>query len=154
MCGICGSISYKDATSNAERKTLVKQMTVKLTHRGPDDQNVWSSSNNMCTFGHSRLIVVDPEGMLKRIKSLPLKRTLRSLSLSCSGGKQPMTLSDVEGKEFTMIYNGELYNTRELRLELQGLGHTFNSYSDTEVLLRSFMVNKLVDLFFCINQSN
>lgn len=51
-----------------------------------------------------------------------------------------MTLLDHEGKDYTLIYNGELYNTEEVRVELQQLGHTFNSYSDTEVLLRSFMV--------------
>lgn len=51
-----------------------------------------------------------------------------------------MTLADAEGKDYTLIYNGELYNTEEIRLELQQQGHIFNSYSDTEVLLRSFMV--------------
>lgn len=56
------------------------------------------------------------------------------------GGKQPMTLTDTDGAVYTLIYNGELYNTEELRLELQKQGHIFHSYSDTEVLLRSFMV--------------
>lgn len=51
-----------------------------------------------------------------------------------------MTLTDSDGKDYTLVYNGELYNTEELRLELQQQGHTFYSYSDTEVLLRSFMV--------------
>lgn len=51
-----------------------------------------------------------------------------------------MTLADADGKDYTLIYNGELYNTEEIRLELQQQGHIFNSYSDTEVLLRSFMV--------------
>lgn len=51
-----------------------------------------------------------------------------------------MTLTDSDGKEYTLIYNGELYNTEELRSELQRQGHVFNSYSDTEVLLRSFIV--------------
>lgn len=66
MCGICGCISWKDDPIDKKRKILVEQMTAKLTHRGPDDQNVWSSRNGECIFGHSRLIVVDPEGMLEK----------------------------------------------------------------------------------------
>lgn len=57
-----------------------------------------------------------------------------------------MTLTDSNGNDYTLIYNGELYNTEELRLELQQQGHVFNSYSDTEVLLRSFMV-RITDIF-------
>lgn len=64
MCGICGCISWKNDALDTKRKTLVERMTADLTHRGPDDQNFWSSSNNRCIFGHSRLIVVDPEGMM------------------------------------------------------------------------------------------
>lgn len=63
MCGICGCVSWKDDQLGTKQETLVNRMTAKLTHRGPDDQNIWSSSNNVCTFGHSRLIVVDPEGI-------------------------------------------------------------------------------------------
>ncbi|KAJ6644095.1 Asparagine synthetase [glutamine-hydrolyzing] 3 [Pseudolycoriella hygida] len=64
-----------------------------------------------------------------------------------------MSLTDSDGKEYIMIYNGELYNTEELRSELQKRGHIFNSYSDTEVLLRSFMtwkekcLDKLVGMY-------
>lgn len=57
-----------------------------------------------------------------------------------------MTLTDSDGNDYTLIYNGELYNTEELRLELQQQGHVFNSYSDTEVLLRSFMV-RILNIF-------
>lgn len=64
MCGICGSASWiKNGAFHSKRKALVEQMTVQLTHRGPDDHNVWASYNNTCIFGHSRLIVVDPEGI-------------------------------------------------------------------------------------------
>lgn len=64
MCGICGCISWENDSLDTKRRSLVERITMELTHRGPDDQRIWSSSDNTCTFGHSRLIVVDPEGIL------------------------------------------------------------------------------------------
>lgn len=145
MCGICGSVSWNnDDTSNTERKNQIKRMTAELTHRGPDDENTWSSTDNTCIFGHSRLIVVDPEGIKKSI----MKIILIIKQENFLGGKQPMTLTDSDGYDYTLVYNGELYNTEEIRVELRKVGHVFNSYSDTEVLLRSFMVR--IVIFFLI----
>lgn len=134
MCGICGSVSWTDT----ERTSLIQRMTMELTHRGPDDKNTWSSTDKKCIFGHSRLIVVDPEGIRTSILKLKIIKQGNII-----GGKQPMTLTDSEGEDYTLVYNGELYNMEELRVELRKVGHVFHSYSDTEVLLRSFMVEKI-----------
>lgn len=111
MCGITGWIDWKKDMRQEEMQ--VKRMAETLGKRGPDDINVWSSRH--ATLGHTRLIVVDPEG-----------------------GIQPMTKRAGE-RSYTIVYNGELYNTEDLRKELLAKGHQFKGHSDTEVLLTSYM---------------
>ncbi|MFC2947353.1 asparagine synthase (glutamine-hydrolyzing) [Virgibacillus sediminis] len=111
MCGITGVIDWRKPL-DTERQTL-KMMTDTLTLRGPDDSQIWISGN--AAFGHKRLAVVDVEG-----------------------GKQPMTKSE-NGCLYTLVYNGELYNTDELRKELLRRGYRFGTSSDTEVLLTAYM---------------
>ncbi|MBM7540149.1 asparagine synthase (glutamine-hydrolyzing) [Amphibacillus cookii] len=111
MCGIAGCVNF--VTGVFDHVDNVEQMTRALTHRGPDQTSSWF--NQVVAFGHRRLIVVDP-----------------------AGGCQPMT-AEVNGLRFTMIYNGELYNTDQVRLELKALGWRFESHSDTEVLLKSYI---------------
>ncbi|MGG7212899.1 asparagine synthase (glutamine-hydrolyzing) [Clostridium nigeriense] len=111
MCGIAGFVNFKKNIKE-EYKTL-KNMTDTLKDRGPNAEGLYTSSNIM--FGHRRLVVVDPEG-----------------------GGQPMKKS-VNGKEYILVYNGELYNTEDLRKELINAGYTFEGYSDTEVLLLSYI---------------
>lgn len=84
-----------------------------LYFRGPDAEGIWLSRH--AAFAHRRLIVVDPEN-----------------------GKQPMEKQRGD-RRYTMIYNGELYNTEDIRRELQSRGHTFKGHSDTEVLLTSYI---------------
>ncbi len=111
MCGIVGWISYKENIKQKER--IIKDMADKLSHRGPDDSGIYTSTNAL--LGHKRLVVVDP-----------------------TGGGQPMTR--LCGKNpYTIVYNGELYNTEEIRKMLLEIGYSFNSYSDTEVLLTSYI---------------
>ncbi|WP_046175489.1 asparagine synthase (glutamine-hydrolyzing) [Domibacillus indicus] len=90
-------------------KETVRQMAQTLVKRGPDDFNVWNSRH--AAFGHTRLVVVDP-----------------------AGGVQPMTRG-----LYTIVYNGELYNTEDIRRELLKCGHSFQGHSDTEVLLYAFI---------------
>ena len=93
-------------------KAVLEKILKTMNRRGPDDNGMYSA--DICGLLHSRLTIVDPEG-----------------------GKQPMTLA--WGEEiYTLVYNGELYNTEELRRELVLLGHRFNSHSDTEVLLHAY----------------
>ncbi|MDN5276674.1 MAG: hypothetical protein PWR01_639 [Clostridiales bacterium] len=111
MCGIVGWIEWEN---DLRRQTaILKDMMDALVNRGPDASGMWVSRH--VALGHRRLIVVDPEG-----------------------GGQPMERR-VEGKSFVIVYNGELYNTKELRDQLKDLGYEFQSYSDTEVLLVSYI---------------
>ena len=91
----------------------VKTMLQTMRRRGPDDKGVYQGQGG--TLLHARLTVIDPEG-----------------------GRQPMTLR-ANGETYTIVYNGELYNTPELRQELRKLGHAFEGHSDTEVLLHAYV---------------
>ena len=90
----------------------VQKMLRTMARRGPDESGTYE--NHLCTLLHTRLTIIDPEG-----------------------GKQPMALSWA-GERYVLVYNGELYNTEELRHQLIREGHSFCSHSDTEVLLHSF----------------
>ena len=111
MCGITGWIDFKKDLRG--HSPIVEKMAECLKKRGPDDHNVWSTAH--AAFGHRRLTVVDP-----------------------IGGKQPMSKS-YQSRNYTLCYNGELYNTEELRKELLSRGHSFSGHSDTEVLLTSYI---------------
>ncbi|WP_411168736.1 asparagine synthase (glutamine-hydrolyzing) [Clostridium sp. MB05] len=111
MCGITGFVNFKENIK--DNIGILKSMTDTLINRGPNAEGTYISNNVM--FGHRRLVVVDPEG-----------------------GKQPMK-KVVNGKEYVIVYNGELYNTEDLRKELIKDGFTFEAYSDTEVLLLSYI---------------
>lgn len=111
MCGIAGYIHlYEDIS---DKKIIIKKMTDTLAKRGPDDCGYYYSKHAL--LGHRRLIVVDPQG-----------------------GAQPMNKT-VGNNSYVIIYNGELYNTQELRTTLQKAGFVFQSYSDTEVLLSCYI---------------
>lgn len=90
----------------------IEEMLRTMARRGPDGNGVYQEGD--CTLLHARLAVIDPEG-----------------------GRQPMELSWA-GERYVLIYNGELYNTPQLRGELESLGHSFRGHSDTEVLLHAF----------------
>lgn len=111
MCGITGWLDWEKDLS--QERPVLQAMTAYLTNRGPDAEGFWLHPR--VAFGHRRLVVVDP-----------------------SGGKQPM--SAIHRKHAcTMVYNGELYNTEDLRQELLAAGHSFLSHSDTEVLLHAYL---------------
>jgi len=121
MCGITGWASFQKDLRTSEE--IIKLMTQTLKKRGPDDENIWC--NEHIAFGHRRLAVID-----------------------LIGGKQPMTKVH-EGSNYVITYNGELYNTEELRKELQNRGYIFTTHSDTEVLLTAYIEWKeqCVDFF-------
>lgn len=93
-------------------ESVIPTMLTTMKRRGPDAQGSFQSDR--CCLLHSRLEIIDPEG-----------------------GKQPMCL-DWATEQYCIVYNGELYNTQEVRGILEKLGHTFRSYSDTEVVLHAY----------------
>lgn len=110
-CGITGWLDWeRDLT---QQEGILKEMAKTLTPRGPDDSGIWLSAR--AGLAHSRLVVVDP-----------------------IGGTQPMVRLRGEDR-FVLTYNGELYNTEEIRRELQEKGHSFRGHSDTEVLLLAYI---------------
>ena len=90
----------------------IQRMLRTMYRRGPDGNGVAMTAG--CCLLHSRLAIIDPQG-----------------------GQQPMKLY-WQGKGYTLVYNGELYNTEELRKKLLQSGHTFEGHSDTEVVLHAF----------------
>ncbi len=111
MCGITGIVDYKRDISG--EAPLLREMTQTLAKRGPDDVGYHLGAHAL--LGHRRLTVIDPKG-----------------------GAQPMQKT-VDGNTYTIVYNGELYNTEEVRARLRALDFNFASYSDTEVLLSAYI---------------
>ena len=109
MCGIVGIASNKPV---AARDVLNRQCAV-LHHRGPDDEGAWWSSDGQVGLAQRRLSIID---------------------LS-PAGHQPMR--DASGG-LCIVFNGEIYNFRDIRRELEARGHSFRSTSDTEVLLEAY----------------
>jgi asparagine synthase (glutamine-hydrolysing) len=109
MCGIAGLMTSRGFTTERVGNEL-QRMTRTLVHRGPDDGGTWSDASAGVGLGHRRLSIVDLS---------PL-------------GHQPMASNS---GRYTITFNGEIYNYRELRTELIAHGHVFRGNSDTEVLL-------------------
>ncbi len=109
MCGLTGIVNLKGAPAAPD---VLQRMTDALAHRGPDGEGIYTDGG--LGLGHRRLAILD---------------------LS-PAGVQPMLTPD---GRYAISYNGEVYNFRELRAELEGLGHAFHSQTDTEVVLRAYM---------------
>ncbi|WLB51246.1 asparagine synthase (glutamine-hydrolyzing) [Bradyrhizobium japonicum] len=109
MCGITGILQTPRASRSADL-AAIGPMTARLRHRGPDADGFWSDRDAGVAFGHRRLSIID---------------------LS-DAGRQPMLSSD---GRFVITFNGEIYNYKPLRQELEGAGKRFTGNSDTEVLL-------------------
>lgn len=113
MCGIAGCIDFRRGTSQDDLVAIVERMANSVSHRGPDDSGTWVDASAGVALGHRRLAIID---------------------LSAAG-HQPMHSAD---GRYVLVYNGEIYNYLQLRQELSALGHTFQSHSDTEVVLAAF----------------
>src|SRR5215217_3707038 len=109
MCGICGVFGQAD-------EQLIKSMLARIAHRGPDDEGHYvaeTSAGERVGLGHRRLSIID---------------------LS-PAGHEPMP---DESGEIWLTFNGEIYNFKELRRELESLGHGFRSETDAEVILYAY----------------
>ncbi len=109
MCGIAGIISMKE--SNVLQQDLQKMADV-LKHRGPDGEGFWISPAQHCGFAHRRLSILD----------------------LTDAARQPMHYLN----RYTIVYNGEIYNFRELKNDLMKQGYQFRSAGDTEIILAAY----------------
>ena len=94
-------------------RTILERMQRTMRRRGPDQEGIWQGDS--AALIHARLAVIDIEG-----------------------GRQPM-MRRIGENQYCMVYNGELYNTAELRRSLEACGHNFSTHSDTEVVLASYL---------------
>lgn len=124
MCGIAGFIDFNKRSS----EYILRSMTDQLTHRGPDDSGYFFEENTHAQvgLGHRRLSILDLSEQ----------------------GHQPMQFQD-----YTVIFNGEIYNFQDIAKELAKDGYSFRSHSDTEILLKAFdkwgtdAVNRFIGMF-------
>lgn len=110
MCGFCG---YVNNGKNIENDIIISKMVEKIKKRGPNAQDVFINKN--VALGHARLSIID-----------------------VANGNQPM-IKDVNNNRYVIVYNGELYNTKEIRNGLISKGYKFLTTCDTEVVLNSFI---------------
>ena len=110
MCGIAGAVAFRDG-ARPDRERLCA-MAGLMAHRGPDGEGFWADPRGRAAFAHRRLSIID-----------------------IAGGRQPMCSDD---GQIALVFNGEIYNYRELRRSLSDQGVRFHTVSDTEVLLRMY----------------
>ena len=113
MCGICGIMDYK---GNTVEKELIGKMNSLMVHRGPEDEGIYISkqqSKPAVGLGHRRLKIIE---------------------LS-EAGHQPMANED---ETIWIVFNGEIYNYHDLRVELESKGHSHKSHSDTETIVHLY----------------
>ncbi len=110
MCGIAGAVAFRDG-GRPDRDRLCT-MAGLMAHRGPDGEGFWADPRGRVALAHRRLSIID-----------------------IAGGRQPMCSDD---GQIALVFNGEIYNYRELRRSLSDEGVQFHTASDTEVLLRMY----------------
>lgn len=111
---MCGIVGFKNKKEFKALRESLPAAALSLTHRGPDDSGLFFDEKAGIGLAHRRLSIID---------------------LS-SAGQQPMKSDD--GKVH-LVYNGEVYNFKEIRKELEGHGHRFHTYTDTEVILKAYL---------------
>ncbi len=129
MCGIAGVVDREPGSSRRQpAQTLARAIAAALAHRGPDDAGDWAAPDAPVALAHRRLSIID---------------------LS-SQGRNPMLW---DGGRLSIVFNGEIYNFRDLRRELESTGHRFRTSTDTEVILAAYdqwgieCVSRLVGMF-------
>jgi len=110
MCGIAGAVALRDG-ARLDRERLCSMANL-MAHRGPDGEGFWADRHGRAALAHRRLSIID-----------------------LAGGRQPMSSDD---GRIVLVFNGEIYNYRELRRSLSDQGMQFHTASDTEVLLRMY----------------
>jgi asparagine synthase (glutamine-hydrolysing) len=113
MCGIAGILNLEEATAAFDATAAACAMNDVLVHRGPDDHGTWADPGHQVVLAHRRLAIVDLSAL----------------------GRNPMPW---DGGRLQITFNGEIYNYRELRAELERSGRRFRSHTDTEVILAAY----------------
>lgn len=133
MCGIAGMLDIHEDMS--QKIGVLSKMSRSLERRGPDENGIFIDHN--IALIHRRLVVIDKDN-----------------------GKQPM-ICGMKGEKYVIVYNGELYNTEELRAQLMSKGYIFKGHSDTEVVLKAYIeygescAQRLNGIFaFCVYEVN
>lgn len=122
---MCGIVGFVDQKSASQKKKIIKNMADQIIHRGPDGEGYYT--DNLVALGHRRLSIIDVDG-----------------------GNQPIYNKD---KTLAIVFNGEIYNYQELKKELENKGYTFQTKTDTEVILYGYqewkdeLYNKLRGMF-------
>jgi asparagine synthase (glutamine-hydrolysing) len=110
MCGIAGFVNARDAPPARERAAVLERMLTVITHRGPDDEGTLVAGG--AAIGMRRLSIID-----------------------LAGGHQPISNED---GTISIVFNGEIYNFKELHAELASRGHVFRTHSDTEAIVHAY----------------
>ena len=113
MCGLAGAFQFGRALNGSTIKEVVRKMCDRMQARGPDAVGYWSDSEAGLSLGHRRLSILDLDPR----------------------ANQPMQSAD---GRYAIVFNGEIYNFRDLRRELERDGEFFRTQSDTEVLIKLF----------------
>src|SRR5689334_437400 len=111
MCGIAGFVDLQHRLSSADAAATLERMCRVIAHRGPDDQGTMQTDEG-ANLGMRRLSIID-----------------------LAGGHQPISNED---GSVSIVFNGEIYNYRDLQPELEAKGHRFQTHSDTEVIVHSY----------------
>src|SRR5712671_5992646 len=111
MCGICGELTFEAGA--AVRADVLTSMRDRLIHRGPDDEGLFVAGSGRAGLAFRRLRIIDLSAV----------------------ANQPMSNEDGTVR---VVFNGEIYNFRDLRTDLEGRGHRFRSHADTEVLVHLY----------------
>lgn len=115
MCGIIGAVSLSGEPLTLSENKVNSLMDL-MDYRGPDSRDIWFNPDNKVVLGHLRLSILDPR----------------------PSGIQPMHRESVNGN-YSISFNGEVFNFIEIRQELEALGYSFSTDTDTEVILNAYM---------------
>ncbi|MBQ3061581.1 MAG: asparagine synthase (glutamine-hydrolyzing) [Lachnospiraceae bacterium] len=138
MCGIAGLCDFNTDFRNEYEiyENIVNCMGKRISHRGPDDFNTLIDEH--VALAHVRLAVIDIEGGRQPMTKLNANGDIRLLDHSFCKRKCPLRIMDSFNR-YSIVYNGEIYNTQELRQELINKGYEFDTKSDTEVILNGYI---------------
>ncbi|MEK6642679.1 MAG: asparagine synthase (glutamine-hydrolyzing) [Planctomycetota bacterium] len=109
---MCGIVGIRSLSTDPHLPTTLAAMMTPIAHRGPDGEGIFIDPRGRCALGHKRLAIIDP-----------------------TGGHQPMTN---EAASLHIVFNGCIYNYKELHTQLAQAGHRFTTHTDTEVILHAY----------------